>query len=387
MKKPKNLVAIVGIAYAIAIAGLATGNILHNYFGEKGNTGNHFDPSGFGNLEDITSQPSSTPSSLESSVGSLPSSSKSEDKPLPPGPTESKPGPSSTPSSSSVSSSASSSEPAEGLEPYHTLAQSPYTETIVTPNLNNYANDSRGYNIKYYTVDIKLKKISDLRTYLVTDDTGHPGDNVTDIVSNQVRTVEAGLNTNVLAAISGDSAFSYNHRPGYVIRNGQIIRDTRRNSDDATNKDAIIWKDGTMSSIWEADYTPEDLIARGALQNWMFGPDLVVDSQLAVTPTSEIVSETMAQGGNQRCAIGYLGPFHFMFMVSQGRKQQNRDGFTLHDMAQILLDYGCTYAYNLDGGGSATIVARVEDDPSPVKKYPSENTQRALGDMIYVVDL
>ena len=322
-----------------------------------------------------------------SSTGS--SSSKSEDKPLPPGPgpADSKPKPSSTPSSSSASSSASSSESTEGLEPYHTLTQSPYTETTVTPNLNNYANDSRGYNIKYYTVDIKLKKISDLRTYLVTDDTGHPGDNVTDIVSNQVRTVEAGLNTNVLAAISGDSAFSYNHRPGYVIRNGQIIRDTRRNSDDATNKDAIIWKDGTMSSIWEADYTPEDLIARGALQNWMFGPDLVVDSQLAVTPTSEIVSETMAQGGNQRCAIGYLGPFHFMFMVSQGRKQQNRDGFTLHDMAQILLDYGCTYAYNLDGGGSATIVARVEDDPSPVKKYPSENTQRALGDMIYVVDL
>ena len=158
MKKPKNLVAIVGIAYAIAIAGLATGNILHNYFGEKGNTGNHFDPSGFGNLEDITSQPSSTPSSSELPVGSLPSSSagssssKSEDKPLPPGPgpAESKPNPSSTPSSSSASSSSSSSGPIEGLEPYHTLAQSPYNETTVTPNLNNYANDSRGYNIKYY---------------------------------------------------------------------------------------------------------------------------------------------------------------------------------------------------------------------------------------------
>lgn len=378
MKKPKNLVAIVGIAYAIAIAGLATGNILHNYFGEKGNTGNHFDPNGFGNLEE-TSIPSSIPSSKpSSSVGSLPesSSSKSESKPT----SESKP-------SESKPIESSSDSPIGNLEPVHTLAQSPYTQTIVTPSLNNYANDSRGYNIKYYTVDIKLKKISDLRTYLVTDETGHPGDNVTDIVSNQVRTVEAGLNTNVLAAISGDSAFSYNHRPGYVIRNGSIIRDTRRNSDDATNKDAIIWKDGTMSSIWEADYSPEDLIARGALQNWMFGPDLIVDSQLAVTPTSEIVSETMAQGGNQRCAIGYLGPFHFVFMVSQGRKQQNRDGFTLHDMAQILLDYGCTYAYNLDGGGSATIVARVEDDPSPVKKYPQENSQRPLGDMIYVVDL
>lgn len=378
MKKPKNLVAIVGIAYAIAIAGLATGNILHNYFGEKGNTGNHFDPNGFGNLEE-TSIPSSIPSSKpSSSVGSLPesSSSKSESKPTPESkPTQSKP------------IESSSNTPIGNLEPVHTLAQSPYTQTIVTPSLNNYANDSRGYNIKYYTVDIKLKKISDLRTYLVTDETGHPGDNVTDIVSNQVRTVEAGLNTNVLAAISGDSAFSYNHRPGYVIRNGSIIRDTRRNSDDATNKDAIIWKDGTMSSIWEADYSPEDLIARGALQNWMFGPDLIVDSRLAVTPTSEIVSETMAQGGNQRCAIGYLGPFHFVFMVSQGRKQQNRDGFTLHDMAQILLDYGCTYAYNLDGGGSATIVARVEDDPSPVKKYPQENSQRPLGDMIYVVDL
>lgn len=384
MKKPKNLVAIVGIAYAIAIAGLATGNILHNYFGEKGNTGNHFEMNDFGNLDDIPSIPMSTPITSESSVGSLPSSSLASSS----GSSVSE---ASSSASSSVSSNPQSSLPSssfdDGLEPYHTLAQSPYTETIVTPSLSNYANDSRGYNIKYYTVDIKLKKISDLRTYLVTDETGHPGDNVTDIVSNQVRTVEAGLNTNVLAAISGDSAFSYNHRPGYVIRNGQIIRDTRRNSEDATNKDAIIWKDGTMSSIWEADYTPEDLIARGAVQNWMFGPDLVVDSQLAVTPTSEIVSETMAQGGNQRCAIGYLGPFHFMFMVSQGRNQHNRDGFTLHDMAQILLANGCTYAYNLDGGGSATIVARVENDPSPVKKYPAENSQRALGDMIYVVDL
>ena len=90
------------------------------------------------------------------------------------------------------------------------------------------------------------------------------------------------------------------------------------------------------------------------------------------------------QAGNQRTAIGYLGPYHYMFLVSQGRNKAQTDGFSLHDLAQRLYDRGCTLAYNLDGGDSSTFYCL--DENGVAKRYPTQKTPRALGDMIYVVD-
>ncbi len=370
MTKSKKLLLIIGLSYAVAIAGLATTNLLHNFFGINGVAEQRVDDDPFANFEE------STPAS--SAKTSTPSSS----------------------GSGSVTSS--ESEPAISSET--TVTVSPYAETTTVftrynPNEydpNNECHDSRDNPIIFYTLEIKIKKITDLRTNQVTDSNGYPGDNCLSTVYNQIKDVEKKYNVQVLGAISGDSSYNnLDHRLGYVLRNGQVLRTQARTGNDAVFEDLVLWNDGTMSLYTEPGftgtrrtpslptYTTNDLTNGRAWQVWTFGPTLIYNGAICVDEDEDVASPH--QAGNQRTAIGYLGPFHYMFLVSQGRNRGQTDGFSLHDLAQRLYDRGCTLAYNLDGGDSSTFYYWDETSNS-AKKYPTQKTPRALGDMIYVVD-
>jgi len=384
MKKIR-LITIVASAYAVAVAGLATANLMHNFLGGVGQGETKFDKNVFDDFEDSTFVPlPSISSESSSSVGSLSETSKTQ---------ESSAASQESVVSSEASSEASSAASSSTASSSQTVG-SPYSVTTATYTRHNAEGktehpdqyDSRGYHVNYYTLDVKVKKITDLRTNLVLDDQGFPGDAIDDKVSNQVSYVESTFGLEVLGAISGDSAFSYTHRPGYVIRNSTVFRSTLRNSEDAQYEDLALWRDGTMSTFMEADYTTSQLVAAGVWQTWMFGPTLVKNGQINVTETEEIVSGKSAWGGNQRCVIGYIGPYHYWFMVSQGRTIGERDGFSLYDCAQRAMEAGCTLAYNLDGGGSATFIAKRTDGKADKYLYPQLSSQRELGDMIYVVN-
>lgn len=373
--KKLRLVTMIASIYAVAVAGFATANLLHNFLGGVGQGETKFDQGVFDDFEESTFVPLPSIAESSNSVGSL---------------SEASSGSQSSDSSISESVASSSSEAASSSQ----STKSPYTTTTVTYTRHDATGetehpdqyDSRGYHVNYYTLDVKVKKITDLRTNLVLDAQGYPGDYVTDTVSNQVKYVESNLNVEVIGAISGDSGFSFTHRPGYVIRNSTVFRSTLRNSEDAQYEDLALWRDGTMSTFMEANYTTSQLIAAGVWQTWMFGPTLVKNGQINVTPTDEIVSGKSSQGGNQRTVIGYIGPYHYWMMVSQGRTIGERDGFSLYDLAQRAIEAGCTLAYNLDGGGSSTIVCQRDDGKAGKYKYPAETKQRELGDMIYVVN-
>lgn len=381
---------IFALVYSVVIAGVATANLLHNFLGGVGRGEQQFNHNIFDEFENdsVASLPLpsvGSGSSVSSSVGSLSQTSSSSSSASLSSSQES----SSESSSSSVSSSNSSSSSSQNQP-----GRSPYTTTTVTfvrhdeygidEHPDNY--DSRGYHVIYYTLDVKIKKITDLRTNLVLDAQGYPGDAITDKVSNQVNHVEQTFNLDVLGAISGDSGFSFTHRPGYVIRNATVFRSTLRNNEDAQYEDLALWRDGTMSTFMEANYTTDQLIAAGVWQTWMFGPTLVKNGQINVTETDEIVSGKSSAGGNQRTVIGYIEPYHYWMLVSQGRTVGERDGFSLYDLANRAVEAGCVLAYNLDGGGSSTIVTKRYDGKESKYKYPAEAKQRELGDMIYVVD-
>ena len=82
------------------------------------------------------------------------------------------------------------------------------------------------------------------------------------------------------------------------------------------------------------------------------GPYLVKDSEIYVDMTAEKLS---AIGGrNPRTAIGYTRDNHLIMVTADGREGESI-GMTLIELANLMKEFGCTNAMNLDGGGSTVM--------------------------------
>ena len=58
----------------------------------------------------------------------------------------------------------------------------------------------------------------------------------------------------------------------------------------------------------------------------------------------------------QRICIAQTGPLCYLCIATEGPENTGSTGLTLEQFAQYVYDQGCVNAYNLDGGGSATVV-------------------------------
>ena len=85
---------------------------------------------------------------------------------------------------------------------------------------------------------------------------------------------------------------------------------------------------------------------------------------------------------NPRTAIGMIEKGHYVMVVSDGRTSESA-GLTLYQLAGVMKDLGCTEAYNLDGGGSTTMVfnGNVINKPTTNGNTISE---RAVSDIVYI---
>ena len=76
---------------------------------------------------------------------------------------------------------------------------------------------------------------------------------------------------------------------------------------------------------------------------------------------------------NPRTAIGYTATGKMVLLVCDGRNAGVSEGASLDELAQIMIDLGCTNALNLDGGGSSAMVA-----DGTCLNNPSDGSQRAV---------
>ena len=67
-----------------------------------------------------------------------------------------------------------------------------------------------------------------------------------------------------------------------------------------------------------------------------------------------------------------------MLVVSDGRSEES-EGLSLYELAEFLQGLGVQTAYNLDGGGSSTMVYQGE-----LVNQPSGGKERAVTDIIYI---
>lgn len=85
-----------------------------------------------------------------------------------------------------------------------------------------------------------------------------------------------------------------------------------------------------------------------------------------------------------RTAIGHTADGKIVLMVVDGRNAGGSKGVTLDELARLMKGVGCTYALNLDGGGSS--VMRVSDGQTPATglvsssrlNTPSDGSDRAV---------
>jgi len=72
----------------------------------------------------------------------------------------------------------------------------------------------------------------------------------------------------------------------------------------------------------------------------------------AVTSGEEVGK---AMTSNPRTAIGQISDLHYVLVVADGRTDESA-GLSLSEIAEFMQGLGVTTAYNLDGGGSSTMV-------------------------------
>ena len=189
-----------------------------------------------------------------------------------------------------------------------------------------------------YAADVQISDLSCL--YSVLADNTY-GKNVTE------KTSEMALENSAVLAVNGDYYGARNS--GYVIRDGVLYRDKASGDD---QEDLVIWPDGSFEIITEGTVSAQSLADAGALQVYSFGPALIENGEISVGLNDEV---GRAKASNPRTAVCEIEPLHYLFVVSDGRTDES-EGLSLYELAEFLETFNVKTAYNLDGGGSSTMV-------------------------------
>lgn len=222
----------------------------------------------------------------------------------------------------------------------------------------------REYDTTYYIADIQVTDASYLKTALADNTYGRNIKETTSVMAEA---------NNAILAINGDY---YGFRnSGYVLRNGVLYRDTTDGSSDS--EDLVIDDAGNFSIINENDVSAQSL-ADDAWQILSFGPALVENGEIVVDASSEV---SQSKSSNPRTAIGQVSSLHYIIIVSDGRTDESI-GLSLLELAQAFADRGCTVAYNLDGGGSSTMVFNGEVINNPTDGRSIQ--EREVSDIVYI---
>ena len=241
----------------------------------------------------------------------------------------------------------------------------------VESNDNYYKDDNieisitktREYDTTIYIADIKLSDASLLRRAFANNSYGK---NITDTTSNIASSV------NAILAVNGDYYGVQNS--GYVLLDGKIYRNTS-----AGKEDLVLYQDGSFEIINENDVTLEELVNNGAVNILSFGPALIENGSIVVSENDEVGK---AMASNPRTAIGIIDDLHYILVVSDGRTNES-EGLSLYELATVMSEYDVKTLYNLDGGGSSTMVfnGNIINNPTTSGRNTKE---RSVSDIVYI---
>ncbi|MBP3895673.1 MAG: phosphodiester glycosidase family protein [Mogibacterium sp.] len=233
-------------------------------------------------------------------------------------------------------------------------------------NISVTVSEYRENDTDIYVADVQLSSPEYLQTALAQ---GVYGRNVKEETSTIAE------NNNAILAVNGD--YYGAREAGYVIKNGELLRNTS-----AGREDLVIYEDGSWKIVSEDEVSAEELLADGAVQTMSFGPGLIENGEISVGVNEEV---KQSMSSNPRTAIGIIDDCHYVFVVSDGRTDESA-GLSLYQLAEFMKGLGCDTAYNLDGGGSSTMYfnGEVINNPTGGKAGHGEGSERSVSDIIYI---
>ena len=253
------------------------------------------------------------------------------------------------------------SEPAETAEAATADPENiVYQDENITITLTEY----RVWDTQVYAAEVWLSSAQYLRTALAQ---GSYGKNLTE------KTSVLAEESNAILAVNGD--YYGARESGYVIRNGTLYRDSGSEDTDVL----CIYADGSFAITDSGESSAQELVEAGVWQAFSFGPALVEAGAVTVSDSEEV---GRAKASNPRTAIGMVEPLHYLFVVSDGRTDES-EGLSLRQLAEFMAELGVETAYNLDGGGSSTMVinGQVINQPTTGGNRIKE---RSVSDIVYI---
>ena len=248
-----------------------------------------------------------------------------------------------------------------------TLTDTSYTSDDAEVTISTVATGSGDSAVTYYVADVVLSDATALQSAFAQNSFG---ENITE------NTSDIAADNGAVFAINGDY---YGFRDtGIVIRNGVVYRD------EGARQGLAFYRDGTVEVYDETATTADELVAAGVWNTLSFGPALLADGEV-VDGIEEVEVDTNVgnhsiQGDQPRTAVGVIDTNHLVFVVVDGRSPGYSAGVTMTELAQILQGLGATTAYNLDGGGSSTMVFDGELVNDPLGK----GEERGVSDILYI---
>ncbi|PPF71065.1 exopolysaccharide biosynthesis protein [Clavibacter michiganensis] len=221
--------------------------------------------------------------------------------------------------------------------------------------------------VTYYVADLLLTDATALRSAFADDAFG---ENIIDTTSSIAAQNDAAF------AINGDY---YGFRDtGIVIRNGVAFRDA------GAREGLAFYRDGHAEVYDETATSADALVAAGVWNTLSFGPAVVRDGA-EVAGIYQVEVDTnfgnhSIQGRQPRTCVGVIAANYLSMVVVDGRSTGYSAGVTLPDLAAIMLDLGCETAYNIDGGGSTTMVHAGELVNRPL----GTTSERGTSDILYI---
>lgn len=231
-----------------------------------------------------------------------------------------------------------------------------YSDESVSIEVSKVAEGTGASKITYFVANLELTDATRLRSGLATD-----------LGRTRATPTQMAQSAGAVFAVSGDY-FGFRNT-GLVVRNGTVIVDK------GVRTALVLQRDGSMTVQEERSVTARRLVARGAWQTASFGPALLEGGKISprIRQTTDYIKQR-----HPRAGVCMRSPGSITFIVVDGRRSGYSRGVNLREFARLFRSRGCTVAYNLDGGRTATMYF----DGRVINRPPGG--QRSISDIFYV---
>lgn len=224
--------------------------------------------------------------------------------------------------------------------------------------------------LTYFVAEIHVEDPRQLFSAFASDEYSRNGTEDTESIAER---------NSAILATNGDY-YNHDNSLGTILRNGELYREK-----DANRDLLVIDQEGNLDVVLRderkgdraSEVTGVSLVADQVWQTYEFGPALIRDGVALELPDKYFIS-TSENIREPRTVIGQISPLHYIILIADGRRENwSTEGMRFSELQEVLLDYGCEVAYNLDGGGSTTLYFKGE-----ILNKPAGGRQRSVSDII-----